>query len=193
MELEAAVMAGVPDVAEAAAVGVARPGGGPERLVLHVVLRPAAAAGGAAPAELLRACQAAVRQRLNPLFKVDQVRVSPPTWAQPLRPSLLPPVRLAHAGPWPYRMRRHGCAPDTLMTARCSSDALRLGGQRASRSAAAALRARGAPGGGARLAAAHGVQQGDAPPAARPAAARAAVGDARGRGGHPCTPMSCHI
>ena len=33
--------------------------------------------GGAAPAELLRACQAAVRQRLNPLFKVDQVRVSP--------------------------------------------------------------------------------------------------------------------
>jgi len=77
VELEAAVMAGVPDVAEAAAVGVARPGGGPERLVLHVVLRPAAAAGGAAPAELLRACQAAVRQRLNPLFKVDQVRVSP--------------------------------------------------------------------------------------------------------------------
>ncbi len=102
MELERAVTAGVPGVAEAAAVGVARPGGGPERLVLHVVLRAAAAAGGAAPAELLRACQAAVRQRLNPLFKVDQVD-PPPSWAQSLRlllrQSLLPPVRLAHGGP----------------------------------------------------------------------------------------------
>lgn len=72
MELERAVAEGVPAVAEAAAVGVPRPGGGPERLVLHVVLRAGAAPAPAA--ELLRACQAAIRTRLNPLFKIERVR-----------------------------------------------------------------------------------------------------------------------
>ena len=66
-------MEGVPGVAEVAAVGVPRPGGGPERLVLHVVLK-AGARGDGNPKTLLRACQAAVRTRLNPLFRVEQVR-----------------------------------------------------------------------------------------------------------------------
>ncbi len=90
VELERAVVEGVPGVAEAAAVGVAAAGGGPEELVLFLVLRGGAAgaggpgaagagAGGAggSPAEvqaqlasLHKQCQAAVRSKLNPLFKV---------------------------------------------------------------------------------------------------------------------------
>lgn len=67
-------MESVPGVAEVAAVGVPRPGGGPERLVLHVVLKAGARGDAANPKALLRACQAAVRTRLNPLFRVERVR-----------------------------------------------------------------------------------------------------------------------
>ncbi|GFR42552.1 hypothetical protein Agub_g3459 [Astrephomene gubernaculifera] len=94
VELERAVVAGVPVVAEAAAVGVAPPQGGPEQLHLFLVLKQGAqqqGAGGssssgsgpsAAPgaseaevAELQRRCQQAVRDQLNPLFKVSRVAV----------------------------------------------------------------------------------------------------------------------
>ena len=67
-------MEGVQGVAEVAAVGVPRPGGGPERLVLHVVLKAGARGDVANPKTLLRACQAAVRTRLNTLFRVERVR-----------------------------------------------------------------------------------------------------------------------
>ncbi|KAK9822001.1 hypothetical protein WJX81_007477 [Elliptochloris bilobata] len=72
VELERSVAEGVPGVAEVAAVGVPRQGGGPERLVLHVVLE-AGARVHPGPAALLKACQAAIRERLNPLFRVDRV------------------------------------------------------------------------------------------------------------------------
>ena len=80
-------MRAVPAVREAAAVGVPAPGGGPERLVLFVILEKGAtnchssSGSGKAGAEgsteqvraLRSACQAAIRGQLNPLFKVDQV------------------------------------------------------------------------------------------------------------------------
>jgi hypothetical protein len=69
---------------QAAAVGVPGPGGGPERLVVFLVPQqslthraPQQEEGAATPAalrSLLASCQATVKQRLNPLFKVDQVR-----------------------------------------------------------------------------------------------------------------------
>ena len=49
-------------------------GGGPERLHLFLVLAPGAGAAGG-EGELLRACQAAVSARLNPLFRVEAVAV----------------------------------------------------------------------------------------------------------------------
>lgn len=72
MELERAVQEGVDAVSEVAAVGIPTPGGGPERLVLFVVPRGAGQeqGGGEAAAALVRACQAAITSRLNPLFKV---------------------------------------------------------------------------------------------------------------------------
>ncbi len=74
-------MRAVPAVHEVAAVGVPTPGGGPERLVLFVVLEEGATSTGAAGSDaeavkaLQAACQAAIRGQLNPLFKVDQVMV----------------------------------------------------------------------------------------------------------------------
>ena len=59
-----------PDVAEAAAVAVAPPGGGAERLVLFVVLGRTAGGG-----ELKGELQRLVAERLNPLFKVHEVVV----------------------------------------------------------------------------------------------------------------------
>ena len=64
-------MQGVPDIQEAAAVGVSSPGGGPEQLVLFLVPRDNAAAGSNPKIKAL--CQAAIRAKLNPLFKVDRV------------------------------------------------------------------------------------------------------------------------
>lgn len=72
VELERACVEGVPEIMEAAAVGVPAPGGGPDRLVLFVVLQASAAGGGGQ--ELQKQCQAAIRSRLNPLFRLDKVR-----------------------------------------------------------------------------------------------------------------------
>eukprot|EP00887_Chlorella_sp_A99_P006425 scaffold3.g6425.t1 len=71
VELERACVEGVSGVAEAAAVACPTPGGGPERLVLFLVPRPGTPLPP--PAELLRACQAAISGRLNPLFKVERL------------------------------------------------------------------------------------------------------------------------
>jgi acetyl-CoA synthetase len=90
-ELERCVLERVAIVGEAAAVGVPSPGGGPERLVLFVVLTSAlpsssssssssSGGGGAGDsdshsnnAELEELCRQAVRQGLNPLFRVQRV------------------------------------------------------------------------------------------------------------------------
>ena len=62
-------MEGVPSIMEAAAVGIPAPGGGPEQLVLFLVPK-----GKREDAALVkRQCQAAIRSKLNPLFKVERV------------------------------------------------------------------------------------------------------------------------
>ena len=66
-------MEGVPSVMEAAAVGVPSPGGGPEQLVLFLVPKQAGARRQP-PDDVRKQCQAAIRSRLNPLFKVERVR-----------------------------------------------------------------------------------------------------------------------
>jgi acetyl-CoA synthetase len=83
VELERAVVQNVPAVLEAAAVGFPTPGGGPEQLHLFVVLslEASTAAGGhgggrvSGPQlqQLQAACQNAIKQELNPLFKVHKV------------------------------------------------------------------------------------------------------------------------
>lgn len=71
VELERACVEGVPDVQEAAAVGVPSPGGGPEQLLLFLVPR---SPGAASSTKNIKAqCQAAIRAKLNPLFKVERV------------------------------------------------------------------------------------------------------------------------
>ncbi len=59
-----------PAVLESAAVGVAATGGGPEKLVLHVVLREPIASD-----RLRRELSEAIARRLNPLFRVEEVVV----------------------------------------------------------------------------------------------------------------------
>lgn len=67
------VVEGVEGVAEAAAVGVSPPGGGPSRLVVYAV----AAAGFAPDPDAWKAAmQAAIRAELNPLFRVDELIVA---------------------------------------------------------------------------------------------------------------------
>jgi acetyl-CoA synthetase len=90
VELERVVLANVPAAAEAAAIGIPTPGGGPELLHLFLVLNSnaaaAAAKGGSSSSgsaaseaaedairQLQQACQAALRAHLNPLFKVERV------------------------------------------------------------------------------------------------------------------------
>ncbi|KAL6752495.1 hypothetical protein V8C86DRAFT_586791 [Haematococcus lacustris] len=62
--------------AQAAAVGVPTPGGGPEQLLLFLVLHPAAA-GQHSEAEMQRACQSVISAELNPLFRVARVLLLP--------------------------------------------------------------------------------------------------------------------
>ena len=64
-------------ISEVAAVGVPAPGGGPEQLVLFLVLHQggAASSSGAQEQDLKAACQRAIRSQLNPLFKLDRVIV----------------------------------------------------------------------------------------------------------------------
>lgn len=69
----------VPNVLEVAAVGVPSPGGGPELLHLFVVPEktPSAAEAAATLKQLQTAAQAAVREHLNPLFKVEKLLLVP--------------------------------------------------------------------------------------------------------------------
>ncbi len=78
VEIERVIMEAVPAVAEVAAVGIPARGGGPELLHLFVVPKgstdgsSSSGGGGASePAALQKACQAALRAHLNPLFKVE--------------------------------------------------------------------------------------------------------------------------
>jgi acetyl-CoA synthetase len=68
-EIERAVVT-VEGVADAAAIAVEPDGGGPSLLVLYLVVRRAASAGG-----LKEAAQKAISSHLNPLFRVHDVRV----------------------------------------------------------------------------------------------------------------------
>ena len=72
MELERAVVENVGALLEAAAVGVPSKSGGPERLCMFVVLRDPSSADWT---QLKASLQKAIREKLNPLFKVDQVIV----------------------------------------------------------------------------------------------------------------------
>lgn len=112
MELERAVMEHVAGVAEVAAVGVPAPGGGPEQLHLFIVPQAGSSSGssggsrggssGGSEAELKAACNAVLRQHLNPLFKVEAVllRTALPRTAsnkvmrRVLRDELMPRSRL---------------------------------------------------------------------------------------------------
>lgn len=71
VELERVVQEKVEGVAEVAAVGMPTAGGGPEQLHLFVVLKPNV--DPEAVVQILAHCQVAIRQHLNPLFKVEQV------------------------------------------------------------------------------------------------------------------------
>jgi acyl-coenzyme A synthetase/AMP-(fatty) acid ligase len=84
VELERVVLQHVPAILEAAAVGFPTPGGGPEQLHIFVVLPHAAVGGGGGTGQPDRAdsamlqklqqeCQTAIKQALNPLFKVHKV------------------------------------------------------------------------------------------------------------------------
>ena len=77
VELERAVTEGMPGVvAEAAAVGIPTPGGGPERLALVLRLLPQpSGAVPLTPLALVEICQREIRARLNPLFKVSMVQI----------------------------------------------------------------------------------------------------------------------
>ena len=73
VEIERTVIKHVPNVIRAAAVSLPAPGGGPETLVMFVVLR---AQDNVTDTHSLTArCQAVIRQHLNPLFKLQQVIV----------------------------------------------------------------------------------------------------------------------
>jgi acetyl-CoA synthetase len=69
VELERACVESVSSIIEAAAVGVPAPGGGPEQLVLFLVPRGKRESTDS----VKRQCQAAIRSKLNPLFKVERV------------------------------------------------------------------------------------------------------------------------
>eukprot|EP00891_Asterochloris_glomerata_P007518 jgi/Astpho2/7518/Aster-02084 len=74
VELERTVVSNVALVSEAAAVGLPTPGGGPERLLMFLVLHSATAVqDGAAIEALKKECQVAIRSHLNPLFKLDKI------------------------------------------------------------------------------------------------------------------------
>ena len=68
------VVAEVADVCETAAIAVSPPGGGPSMLVLYAVLRGETEVKAA---ELCGSMQAAIRTKLNPLFKVHDVVLTP--------------------------------------------------------------------------------------------------------------------
>ena len=113
VELERVCLEGVPSVLEAAAVGVPAPGGGPEQLVLFLVPRQQEGGSCREAADAVRAqCQAAIRARLNPLFKVDRVGSWPAVRTLP---------QLGHA---PTRLLCRGCS--TSLMGACSIEVLIL-------------------------------------------------------------------
>jgi acetyl-CoA synthetase len=80
------LFATVEPIRENAAIAVPPPGGGPSELVVYAVLEPGGPAGRTAsgaegegtsrePAALRDRLQRTLRERLNPLFKVAEVRV----------------------------------------------------------------------------------------------------------------------
>eukprot|EP00892_Ulva_mutabilis_P005710 jgi/Ulvmu1/3510/UM162_0017.1 len=73
VEIERACTQHVALAREVAAVAVPPAKGGPEQLVLFVVPSPAAQPSATLQADLHKACQAAIRTHLNPLFKVSRV------------------------------------------------------------------------------------------------------------------------
>ena len=80
VELERVVLQQVsPRLTEVAAVGVPAPGGGPDQLYMFVVASDhhSKRAGSDHVAELQALCQAALKQHLNPLFKVDRLLLVP--------------------------------------------------------------------------------------------------------------------
>jgi acetyl-CoA synthetase len=70
-ELERALVP-LPQVRDCAAVAVPPPGGGPSRLILFIVPTESNALDAAG---LKTITQKAIREKLNPLFKVDDVRI----------------------------------------------------------------------------------------------------------------------
>ena len=58
-------------VAETAAITVTHDGGGPDRLVIIAVIKDG---GSADLAQLQKAMQESIKQRLNPLFRIHEVR-----------------------------------------------------------------------------------------------------------------------
>ena len=66
------VVNGVPGVKETAAIAVPAPGGGPGRLVIYAVL---AGEMQTSPEALKSQMQGAIRERLNPLFRIHDVRI----------------------------------------------------------------------------------------------------------------------
>lgn len=81
VQLERACCEGVAGVAEVAAVGLPPPGGGPEHLVLFVVLLADAAGPAGAATQLVeqlqQRCQEAITSRVNPLFQVGTAAAPP--------------------------------------------------------------------------------------------------------------------
>jgi len=78
VELERAVMERVPGVVEAAAIAVPPPDGGPDRLVVFLVMLSddtKVVKNEACMDGLKHACQSAISARLNPLFRVGGVEV----------------------------------------------------------------------------------------------------------------------
>lgn len=73
MELERACLRSLAGVAEAAAVAVPEPGGGPDKLVMFLVPSGHRDFSEEELATLKLKCQQAIRDGINPLFKVDRV------------------------------------------------------------------------------------------------------------------------
>ncbi|MCH8823819.1 MAG: AMP-binding protein [Planctomycetes bacterium] len=65
------VLNGMPGVTETAAITVTPEGGGPERLVIFAVIKDGASSD---PGQLQIAMQESIKQRLNPLFRIFEVR-----------------------------------------------------------------------------------------------------------------------
>ena len=70
VELERACVSAVSNILEAAAVAVPEAGGGPDKLIMFVV---PSASGIVDVREVQQRCQQAIRENINPLFKLQKV------------------------------------------------------------------------------------------------------------------------